>query len=184
MPWPIAARLRAFQNAYMQAFAALAAFLLALVTLITIAEVFSRYVLDHSLVWAEEGCRSLLIWICFLFAGVAFHRGEMIAVGTLADALSPPVRAFVMVTGYLVTALFLGSMVYYGWIYAVQNLTQTVPGLEALWFQITGVDTIFPIFWVYLAVPVGFGILLVHMLFSAAHLIIEAIAAPATLEER
>jgi TRAP-type C4-dicarboxylate transport system permease small subunit len=179
---PIVARVIAFQNAYMHVFAALAAFIIVLVTVITSAEVFNRYVLDHSLVWAEEACRSLLIWMCFLFAGAAFQRGEMIAVGMLTAALGRRTRALVIVPGYIVTTIFLAAMVYYGWIYAEQNLTQTVPGLEALWMQITGVDRVFPIFWVYLALPVGFGILLVHMAASTLRYVIEAFVPPS--EER
>jgi TRAP-type C4-dicarboxylate transport system permease small subunit len=176
MSSPIVARLVAFQKAYTSVCAALAAFLLALLTVITSTEVFYRYALDHSLIWAEEACRSLLIWLCFLFAGVAFQRGEMIAVNTLTDLFSPRVRALIVVPAYLITSLFLGAMVYYGWVYAFENLSQTVPGLELLWRNMTGVNGIFPIFWVYLAVPVGFGILLVHMLASAVRLIIETFA--------
>lgn len=171
----IAARVVAFQNAYVRLFSALAAFIMVLVTAITSAEIFSRYILNHSLIWAEESCRSLLIWMCFLFAGVAFQRGEMIAVNTLTLMLGPRLRALVIIPGYLVATIFLVAMVYYGWIYAEQNLTQTAPGLQALWQALTGVDTVFPIFWIYLALPVGLAILLIHMLASMFCMIAEAL---------
>ena len=173
---PVAVRIAAFQNAYVGVFTALAAFVIALITAITSLEVFCRYFLDASLVWAEEASRSLLIWNCFLFAGIAFQRGEMIAVNMLTSLLRPRLGALVLIASYLVTTTFLAAMVYYGWIYAAQNWTQTVPGLEMLWHSLTGVDRVFPIFWVYLALPVGFAILALHMIASIVRLTMIALA--------
>jgi TRAP-type C4-dicarboxylate transport system permease small subunit len=167
---PMAARLAVLQSGYLRVCEALGAFLMGLIVFITSYQVFYRYMLGDSLVWAEEACRGLLVWTCFLFAGVAFQRGEMIAVDIIDTLLSPRVRTLLVAPTYLVTSVFLMAMVYFGWNYAWQNLNQTMPGLEMLWQSLSGTDSIFPIFWMYLAVPVGFALLAVHMALSGIKL--------------
>jgi hypothetical protein len=39
------------------------------------AQVFFRYVLNHSLFWSEELARYILVWLTFLGASVAYRRG-------------------------------------------------------------------------------------------------------------
>jgi TRAP-type C4-dicarboxylate transport system permease small subunit len=167
---------------YEQVSALLGATLMAAIVIITVTQVYYRYFLSDSLVWAEEACRSLLIWICFLFAGIAFQRGEMVAVNFVTAALPRHLRAAVIAIGYTATAAFLCSMVYYGWSYASQNWIQTVPGLELLLQSLTGGDARFSIFWVYLAVPVGSAILLLHVLVSGARILATAFRPSSTAE--
>lgn len=48
-----------------------------LMAVIVAAQVFSRYVLNHSLFWSEELARFLLVWLTFLGASVAyFHKAH------------------------------------------------------------------------------------------------------------
>ena len=42
---------------------------------IVAAQVFFRYVLNHSLFWSEELARLLLVWLTFLGATVAYYHG-------------------------------------------------------------------------------------------------------------
>jgi TRAP-type C4-dicarboxylate transport system permease small subunit len=142
---------------------------------ITSAQVFCRYVLSSPLIWAEEVCRYLLIWMCFLFAGAAFQRGEMAVIELVTAALPRRVRALVMVPAYIITAGFLGVLVYYGWGYAQQNRDQAIVGVDFLWQSLTGRDSGMSMAWVYLAVPVGCGILALHFLVSAGRLTVETL---------
>jgi TRAP-type C4-dicarboxylate transport system permease small subunit len=174
----MARRARELQRAYLQAAALIGALLMSATVVITSLQVFYRYVLSDPLVWAEEACRALLIWTCFLLAGAAFQRGEMIAVSLLTGWLSPKLRVAVMVPGYLVTCTFLVAMVYHGLVYASQNWIQSVPGLDILAQSLAGSDARVSIFWVYLAVPVGCAILALHMLLSALRAVMEAVAPP------
>ncbi|MDH3235858.1 MAG: TRAP transporter small permease subunit, partial [Alphaproteobacteria bacterium] len=67
----------------------IAAALMGTIVVVMVVQVFARYVLNDSLIWAEELCRYLLIWITFLFIGIAFERGEFIAIDVLPNALTP-----------------------------------------------------------------------------------------------
>lgn len=53
--------------------------MLSIVVIMT-AQVIARYVFNASLIWAEELCRYILIWLTFLFIGMAYGRGELVAV--------------------------------------------------------------------------------------------------------
>lgn len=169
----------ALQSGYMRLVAALAATMMAAMIVITSVQVFYRYVLSSPIIWAEEICRYLLIWMCFLFAGAAFQRGEMAAIELLTSALPRRLRALVMVPAYVITTGFLGVLVYYGWSYAEENRVQAIPAVDFIWHSLVGRDSGVSIFWVYLAVPVGCAILAVHFLASAVRMATEALAPPA-----
>ena len=62
-----------YRAAIRHALAAVMAILLAIMVL----QVFFRYGLNASLIWAEEICRYLLIWASFLACGIAYARGEI-----------------------------------------------------------------------------------------------------------
>ena len=170
----IAARAAALQRVYVRICEVLGAALMFAILVVTSVQVFDRYFLNDTPPWAEELCRTLLIWTCFLFAGIAFQRGEMAAVTMLTSALPRRLRALVIVPAYLVTCAFLVAMVWHGWRYAERNFIQTVPGLDILLEQITGITTGVPIFWIYLAVPVGCAILALHIFASAVRIAAEA----------
>lgn len=174
----MSARSPALQRGYMRVVAAVATTMMAAMIGITSVQVFYRYFLSSPLVWAEEICRYLLIWMCFLFAGAAFQRGEVAAIELLTSALPRGLRALVMVPAYLLTAGFLAALVYYGWIYAEENRVQAIPAVDLVWRSLVGRDSGLSIFWVYLAVPVGCAILALHFLTSAVLLAIDAVAPP------
>jgi TRAP-type C4-dicarboxylate transport system permease small subunit len=135
MEAPVARRVIALHTAYFEAVKALAAGTIGLIFIVTVFQVFYRYFLNALIIWAEEFSRALLIWMCFLFAGAAFQRGEMVAVDMFTRSLKPLIRALVLVPAYLATTVFLGILIYQGWRHAVQNLircevTFTYVGLE------------------------------------------------------
>lgn len=155
------------QSGYEQIAGFLSAFAIGAIVVITAAQVFSRYFLNDSIYWAEEASRALLVWACFLFAGIAFQRGEMAAVEFVTSSLPHRMRNLVLGAGRLVTAIFLFVLAYDGWLYAAQNWVQPVPGLQMLAQSLLGDEASFSIFWVYVALPIGCAILAVTMLWSA-----------------
>jgi TRAP-type C4-dicarboxylate transport system permease small subunit len=152
----------------------LAASAMAVIVVVMAVQVFFRYVLNASLIWAEELCRYILIWMAFLFVGIAFHRGEFIAVDVLGEAL-PRTWRFVLKLIVTIPALvFLSLMVTNGYSYAARFSLQTLPALDFIWGSLSGGGTLnVSIFWVYISVAVGCGLLLMHML---AALVLEAMA--------
>ena len=145
---------------------ALAGGLMALIVAIMVVQVFARYVLNDSLIWAEELCRYLLIWITFLFIGVAFQRGEFIAVDILTANLTPRRRFVLKAVVTVPVLIFLWLMVTNGYAYATRFAAQNIPAIDFIWTSLTGEAARVPIVWVYASVPVGSFLLLVHMCLS------------------
>lgn len=156
---------------YVRVMQAAAAFAMGLIVVVLTAQVLYRYFLSGSLIWAEELTRCLLVWLCFLFAGIAYRRGEMASVDFFTRSLSPRWRTFAMLPALAVALLFLGLLIHYSIIYAGQNRMQILPGVSVLWRKLTGSTGGFSIFWVYISIPIGLGILFLHMLGTMVRLL-------------
>jgi TRAP-type C4-dicarboxylate transport system permease small subunit len=115
------------------------------------ANVVLRYLTDRSLLWVEEASRYTMIWLTFLGAGLVLRYGGHIGIEALHDRFprqAPLLRA-------LVALLMLGFFAFMAWI-GVRYASLT-------WGQTTAVMEI-PIGAVYLAMPIGFALLAVHLL--------------------
>jgi TRAP-type C4-dicarboxylate transport system permease small subunit len=126
-------------------------------------QIFARYVLGDSLSWTDEMARFLMVWITFLFAGISFRRGEMIAVEILSAKLPKLARVFLMIVGALASILLFGLLTWFGYSYAEWNMIQVSSALQL------------PLYYVYLAVPVGCGLMVPHVIvgtFIAIHKLI------------
>ncbi|KAF0280144.1 TRAP transporter small permease [Spiribacter sp. 1M153] len=76
--------------------------------------------------WSEETARYLLIWLTFLGACLAYHRGRHIAVSVLADALPPHGRRICQGLIALVTIAFMSVLLQVGLEYmALQSFQQS-----------------------------------------------------------
>ena len=89
-------------------------FLLAMVVIV-LAQVFFRYVLNDSLVWAEELAKAMMVWSAFLVAPQAMRTGANVSIEMLSDALPVRVRLFVKLiisaaTLWVLTIFFQESM--------------------------------------------------------------------------
>lgn len=58
------------------------------ITLLNIAQVFYRYVLNDALSWSEEVSLWMMVWITFLILPVAYHRGLNISMMFFRDRLN------------------------------------------------------------------------------------------------
>ncbi|MEW6082718.1 MAG: TRAP transporter small permease [Bacillota bacterium] len=67
----------------------------ALVSVVFVQVVF-RYILQAPPFWTEELARYSFIWVCFLSAALAFHKGEHIVIDMFLGSLSEPRRRFCM----------------------------------------------------------------------------------------
>lgn len=130
---------------------------------IMIVQVFARYVLNASLIWAEELCRYILIWQSFLLIGIAYQQGELIVLDMMSEKLSPSVRFLIRLLVSLPVCYFLYLMIYHGIVYAGRFQAQTIPAIDFIWTSLLGKPADLPIFWVYVSVPVGCAILLIHI---------------------
>ena len=128
--------------------------LLAAMAVMVFANVALRFTTDRSILWVEEASRYVMIWLTFLGAGLVLRYGGHIGIETLHEKLprhAPLLRALVVV-------LLLGFFAFMTWIgvrYALLTWGQTTPVMEV------------PIGAVYLAMPVGFALMSLHLLLMA-----------------
>lgn len=129
--------------------AACCIFLLAM-TLTVALQVICRYLLGAALTWSEEFSRYGLVWITFLGGAIAVKRGAHMGVEALVNVLSPKTRKIVelftllAVIGFLVIATMKGIQL------ALFNMNQHSPAMGV------------PMGAVYLAIPTGCLLMLVH----------------------
>ena len=121
-------------------------------TLVVGANIALRYSTGHSLPWADETARYLMIWMAFSGAGLILRSGGHVAISNLQDAL--PSAGQKLLRGAIVLGLlmFFGFMVYVGLQYAQRMQYQVTPALRL------------PFLYVYAAMPIGFLLLMVHLL--------------------
>jgi TRAP-type C4-dicarboxylate transport system permease small subunit len=127
--------------------------LLLAMSCIVFANVVLRYTTGDSIVWAEEVARHMMIWVTFLGAGLVLRFGGHVAIDNFHHVVGEQgaqvVRALVALS---LGAFFLVEM-YFSVLYVWATRFQTTAA--------TGI----PIAWIYAAMPVGFLLLFVHLLF-------------------
>jgi TRAP-type C4-dicarboxylate transport system permease small subunit len=119
------------------------------------ANISLRYLTSHSLPWADEVARYLMIWLTFTGAGLILRIGGHVAITNLQDALPATGQKLLRALIVLVLLVFFGFMVQVGWQYAQRMQYQVTPALRL------------PFIYVYAAMPVGFALLIAHLLLIA-----------------
>jgi TRAP-type C4-dicarboxylate transport system permease small subunit len=129
--------------------------ILAAMAAMVFANVVLRFATDNSILWVEEVSRYLMIWLTFLGAGLVLRYGGHIGIDTLQDALP---RHGVWIRGaiFLLLLGFFTTMIWLGARYAMLTWGQTTPVMQI------------PVGAVYLAMPIGFALMIVHLLLMAA----------------
>jgi TRAP-type transport system small permease protein len=128
--------------------------LLAAMAVIVFANVALRFLTDHSILWAEEVSRFLMIWLTFLGSGIVLRYGAHVGIDTLQERF--PEQAHVVRAAIFVVLLaFFATMTWLGTLYVLRTWSQTTPVLQI------------PYGAVYVALPVGFGLMIVHLLLMA-----------------
>jgi TRAP-type C4-dicarboxylate transport system permease small subunit len=131
--------------------AALCIICLCAMVLLTGAQIICRMYFT-ALAWSEELARYLLVWSTFLGAGCVYKKLGHISV-TLVQGLFPPaVRAAMQITVHVLCGAFFLMATYYGIKYM---------GLQGR--QLSAAMRI-PMSWIYLAIPLGCGIMALHVL--------------------
>lgn len=143
---------------------AITAMLMALLLIMGV-QIVLRYGFSSSLIWAEESCRYLLIWISFLAVSLSYERGEIASVNMLRDALPRRAGLFLSMLSNALGVVLLAVLVLYGFRYAQRLGAAPIPAMHFLFGDLFGPDAPVPgMFWVYLALPVGMGMLAVRLL--------------------
>jgi len=129
--------------------------ILAAMAMMVFANVALRFLTDHSILWVEEVSRYLMIWLTFLGSGIVLRYGAHIGIDTLQERFprqAPLLRAII----FVLLLVFFVAMVGLGFRYALLTWGQTTPVMQI------------PVGAVYLGMPVGFVLMIVHLLLMAA----------------
>jgi TRAP-type transport system small permease protein len=125
--------------------------ILAAMAVMVFTNVALRFLTDQSILWVEEVSRYLMIWLTFLGAGLVLRYGGHIGIDTLQEAL-PRQAAWIRMAIYALLLIFFATMLWLGARYSMVTWGQTTPVMQI------------PIGAVYLALPIGFALLIVHLL--------------------
>jgi TRAP-type C4-dicarboxylate transport system permease small subunit len=160
---------------YRRTFLGLAALAMAAIVAIMSVQIFFRYVMGDSLIWAEEMCRYLLIIITFLLVGSAFERGDMAAAHFFVETLPRKVGFAIVAIVYLLCIGFLVVISYFGYRYAAFNGNFAMPAIDFIASSLLGrpVSGVIVMYWIYLLIPLGCLLLAAHF---AAALVRETIS--------
>ena len=129
--------------------------MLAAMVLVVGSNVFLRYFFTYSLPWADEVARYLMVWMTFTGAGLALRYGGHVAITNLQDALPSTLQMILRALIVLVLLVFFLKMVEVGLSYADRMGRQRTPALRLSYY------------YVYFAMPLGFGLLTLHLLLIA-----------------
>lgn len=115
------------------------------------AAVFFRYVLNDSIVWAEELARYLFVWLTFVGGGLGVGRNIHVGVDSVVEMMGARSRLLVLICVEMAIVAFVVALVYVGVQFTIFGM-----GQNALLLGI-------PMGYVNLAVPVGGGVMLANV---------------------
>jgi len=121
-------------------------------TVIVIVQVFCRYILNHSLFWSEELARTLLVWLTFIGASVAYYRCIHPGIDIFYRRFSRRIKRYARIAVHGTSLTFFLVMVWYGSHFTYFVRLQTTPALSL------------PKWVIFLVIPVSGFILALHAL--------------------
>ncbi len=120
--------------------------------IITITLQILTRIFAQALTWTEELSRYLLVWSTFLGATLAYKRGLHISVTFVRDLFPKVVQKGIVVLGVLVSLIFFFLAVWNGFNLISLQIFQVSPAMQV------------PMRWIYLGIPLGFFIMIIHAL--------------------
>src|SRR5262245_46489445 len=117
--------------------------LLAAMVVIVCWAVFTRYVLNSSLVWYDEFASYLLVWLTFFGAVVADSQRRHISFDLFVNKMAAGTRRIVDIVGEIAVLGFQFVLFYYGWILTERMGDETAISLP--WVRIAWVNSVLPV---------------------------------------
>ena len=128
---------------------------------IVFANVVLRYTTGDSIVWAEEVARHMMIWVTFLGSGLVLRFGGHVAIDNLHNAVGARAAQAIRAVVAVGLGVFFVAMAYYSALYCWATRFQTTAATDI------------SVGWIYLAMPIGFVLMLVHLLCIARGYVAE-----------
>jgi TRAP-type C4-dicarboxylate transport system permease small subunit len=123
----------------------------AVMSVIVLLQIIFRFVVFVPLPWSEELARYLMIWTGMVGSFVAMREGRHIGVTMVVDRLPPRAALAVSIFVQAATIAFLVILARQGLALTLVNLQQLSPAMRI------------PMFYPYLAVPVGAALMILEL---------------------
>ena len=107
--------------------------LLLVLLLVVGLQIFSRYVLNHSLFWSEELARYLFIYLVFLGSAIVLRQKRHIQVSFFVERLAAPQRRALTILVDLLLLAFAGTVCWESFWLAVMVWTVPTAALLIPW---------------------------------------------------
>ena len=122
---------------------------MAAATLVTFVAVAMRYTTGGGISWAQELTIYLFIWMAKFGAAYGVRTGIHIGVDFVVNSASPANRRRLIITALSLGAIFTGVIAFFGarWVIFIYGTGQESPDLEM------------PMWIIYLAIPLGSGLM-------------------------
>ena len=136
-------KIRGFERIYEFILKSLLLLVFLTMFLVTVTNVFMRYLLNSPIPWAGELARYSFVWVIFLGGAIAMRRGNHIGMEFLQNRVSVKMKKVMFYLIYLLVAGFLCVFIYIGFNMAFMS-----------WDTHSSVLRM-PMFFPYLALPMG-----------------------------
>lgn len=100
---------------------------------LTFIQVITRNVASVSFTWSEELTRYIVIFAVYFASGSVFYLDANAKVDIFYNLFSKKVQCILNCIFYVLIAIFLLTMGYYGWIYVMRNLTIWCASIHIPW---------------------------------------------------
>ena len=137
--------------------------LVAAMVLTILLQVFCRYVLNSALPWPEEVARAFMIWMMALVSAEAYRQGSFVAIDLLQESIPKRLSTILKLSLLLIATLVLYQLFTLGLEFFQRGFRT-----RAASFHLSRA-------WIYLAMPVCFGTMLlvnIELVLSEFRLII------------
>lgn len=124
------------------------------VTLLLFVNIILRFFFSAGITWAEELIRYAIIWITFIGSSVCFQRGIHVSIDLLIDFLPEKGKKLLNLIINVLAIIFMVFLIKFGFdlVSFSKGTGQLAPALRI------------EMFWVYLAIPVGAFLSLIHLI--------------------
>ena len=130
----------------------LVAVMIAVMAIVNFLQVVFRYVIEGSLPWSEELLRFLFVWTTFLGAGIGVRKGAHLGLTIIVNNLPPKLKKFVVFVNYLICIVFSAI---------IGMLGLSIVSMQAE-FNVRSSAMVLPMYWISLAIPVSFALIILH----------------------
>ena len=130
----------------------LVAVMIAVMAIVNFLQVVFRYVIEGSLPWSEELLRFLFVWTTFLGAGIGVRKGAHLGLTIIVNNLPPKLKKFVVFINYLICIVFSAI---------IGMLGLSIVSMQAE-FNVRSSAMVLPMYWISLAIPVSFALIILH----------------------